>query len=455
MIERVRRYVAPAYLFLCLVLGGSAQGTWRNATLQLLAVGLIVWALIERRDQPLPRAARQLGIVIALAMVLVIIQLVPLPFGLWSALPGREFIAIGFDLLGLEPGAMPLSLGPYHTIATALALLPPLGMLAAMLLLRAYTPVALALALIGAAAAGVLLGILQVSSPAPEQSPWYLYPISNYGAATGFFANSNHMAALLLISIPFIAALGAKLRDRAKDVRMKTAGLALASSGLILVALGLLLNRSLAGLGLGLPVLLASLMILFGLPARLLKGGSIVIGLGAIAAIALLWSAPVGSGLDRLGTSTSVVSRQQIFANSVDLVREFGAAGTGLGTFQKVYPLREDAGEVDRFYVNHAHNDYAELAVETGLPGVLLILAFLVWWATTVWHMLRSPAADQFAFASAIASAAVLLHSAVDYPLRTGAISAAFAMCLVLIMQSRRSAHSDKDLRPARHLTVG
>ena len=69
--------------------------------------------------------------------------------------------------------------------------------------------------------------------------------------------------------------------------------------------------------------------------------------------------------------------------------------------------------------------------------------------------MLKSPAADQFAIASAIASAAMLLHSAVDYPLRTAAMSAVFAMCLVLIVQSRRSAQSGTDLRPARHLVVG
>ena len=58
-------------------------------------------------------------------------------------------------------------------------------------------------------------------------------------------------------------------------------------------------------------------------------------------------------------------------------------------------------------------------------------------------------------FAAAIASAAVMLHSAVDYPLRTAAMSAVFAMCLALILQSRRSVQSDSDLRPARHLVVG
>ena len=117
--------------------------------------------------------------------------------------------------------------------------------------------------------------------------------------------------------------------------------------------------------------------------------------------------------------------------------------------------MTEDPAKVDRYYVNHAHNDYLELAIETGLPGMILMLLFLAWWGRSVWRMLRSPSADHFAMAGAIASAAVLLHSVVDYPLRTAAMSAVFAICLALILQSRRSAHSDSDLRPARHLVVG
>ena len=33
---------------------------------------------------------------------------------------------------------------------------------------------------------------------------------------------------------------------------------------------------------------------------------------------------------------------------------------------------------MDATYVNHAHNDSLELALETGLPGILLLIAFLV-----------------------------------------------------------------------------
>jgi O-antigen ligase len=454
MINRLRPYVAPAYLLLCLLIGGSAQGAWGNAILRLIALALIAVALIKPGKEPVPKRLRWLLGLAALAVFLVLLQLLPLPVAVWSALPGRDMVLSGVQLLGLQPGPMPLSLAPYDSLATSLALLPPLGMLAAMLAYRETSPAWLAGALIAGAIGGVLLGILQVSSPDPIDSPWYLYRQSNFGVATGFFANSNHMAGLLLVTIPFIAALGARVRERSEDVKKRSAALALVGGGLVVVILGLMLNGSLAGYGLGGPVVLASLLMLLKPPKQYAAYGAVAIGLISLAAVALLWASPVSGKLGGDAT-VSVSTRQSILANSAELAKTYMPFGSGIGTFQKVYPLTEDPAEVDRTYVNHAHNDYLELAIETGLPGIVLMIMFLAWWGVSVWRMLRSPAAGHFAVAAAIGSAAALLHSLVDYPLRTAAFSATFAMCLALIILSRRSAHSAKDLRPTRHVSVG
>ncbi|MCF2514336.1 O-antigen ligase family protein [Sphingomonas sp. G124] len=449
MIDRIRPVVTPAYLFLCLLLGGSSQGIWANVFLRLTAISIIAWALLEYRHSLQPRAIRRLLVLVGLALALAVIQLVPLPVSIWSSLPGREQFLEGFQLLGIPPGRLAPSLAPYDSIATVLALLPPLGMLAAMIGLRGYSTNWLAAALIAGTVGGVLLGILQVTSANPLTSPWYLYRQSNFGVATGFFANSNHMASLLLVSIPFIAALGASARERTKEMWRKSAMLALAGGGLIVVILGLILNGSLAGYGLGLPVVFASLLMLIGPRSRFVQIGLIATAIAGVIALGLLWTAPVSRG-----AITSVNSRQAILSNSIELVRDYGMVGSGLGTFEKVYRMTEDPASVDRYYINHAHNDYLELAIETGLPGIILMLLFLAWWGQAVWA-LRSPAADYFARAAAIGSAAILLHSMVDYPLRTAAMSAVLAMCLVLTVQSRRRAQSATDLRPARHLVVG
>src|SRR5438067_1969922 len=90
MASRLREGVAPAYLFLCLVLGGSAQGIWANMVLQLLGIGILAWAALAPAEEPLLPPARQLLILALLAVALVALQLVPLPASLWPHLPGRH-----------------------------------------------------------------------------------------------------------------------------------------------------------------------------------------------------------------------------------------------------------------------------------------------------------------------------------------------------------------------------
>ena len=129
--------------------------------------------------------------------------------------------------------------------------------------------------------------------------------------------------------------------------------------------------------------------------------------------------------------------------------------GSGLGSFVKVYRLYERPDTVTSEYVVHAHNDYAELALELGLPGIILMLLFLAWWIAVAWRVWRTGEGGPFALAASIASAAMLVHSLVDFPLRTAAISSCFAMCLALLADRRAPQRQDStDLRPTRHIVV-
>jgi O-antigen ligase len=144
-----------------------------------------------------------------------------------------------------------------------------------------------------------------------------------------------------------------------------------------------------------------------------------------------------------------------MLATSAEAIRDFMPWGSGLGTFRSVYQLHENPVQVTNTYVIHAHNDYVELALELGLPGVLLMIAFLVWWVGTVWRAWRYTESGVWSRAASIASGAILLHSLVDFPLRTAAISAVFAMCLALLVERRSAAiQSKSDLRPTRHVVL-
>ncbi|MBA3666252.1 MAG: O-antigen ligase family protein [Sphingomonas sp.] len=450
--EKLRAALGPTYLFFCLVLGGSVQGVWGATSLQLLAVLIIAWSFAEPGQTNLQRPMRQLGWLVVAAVTLFAVHLLPLPPAIIMAMPGREIVAEGRVILGLRAGWSSLSLSPYDTAAAILPLLPPVAMLCAIVRLRAYSPHGLAVAVLTATVAAVALGALQTGSPDPPTSPWYLYKISNFGVATGFFANSNHMASMLLVSIPFMVALAAHSSRAAKEARKRFTLLVVGAAGLGLIMVGLALNGSLSGYGLVIPVTIASLLIAIplGLTARRAALG--LCAAGMLAFFLLLFS-PLSNHMP--GAATSIDSRQEMLAGGTAAFTQFAPVGSGFGTFTRVYPLFERPGEVDATFVNHAHNDYLELAVETGLPGIALMLLFLLWWAAAVRRMLASPAADGFAMAGAIGSAAVLVHSAVDYPLRTAAVAALFATCIALILVSRRTASAKTDIRPTRHLVIG
>lgn len=456
MISRFREAVVPAYLFLCLLLGGSAQGIWVNAALQFLAVAIIAWVAIAREQRRPTVSAKRLFLIAGLALLLVAVQLIPLPPAVWSKLPGRELVTSGYALLGQPLPWLPIALVPDEALANLLRLLPPIAILAAMLRLEAYRSSWLAWALVAGTSAGVLLGGLQVTSGAGTGSPWYLYPISNYGTATGFFANGNHMAILLVATIPFLFAILARARrDRSsKALQRRSAMVALTAGMLVVILLGLALNGSLAGFGLGLPVLAASALLMLR-PERQ-RRWLVAPALLLLVAIGAIFTLPVSARLQSLDAGTSVETRRAMTVTAWQATREFMPAGSGVGSFEKTYRLYENPAAVDRTFVNHAHNDYLEIALETGLAGVILMLLFLGWWAWSAWGRWSELQGGPFARAATIASAAILAHSLVDFPLRTSAMAAVFAVAIALIAQSRLrvAARTESDLWPSRHVEI-
>jgi O-antigen ligase len=222
-----------------------------------------------------------------------------------------------------------------------------------------------------------------------------------------------------------------------------------------LIIVGLGINGSLAGLGLMLPVSAATLLLM--LPGRRIP-------LWAIGAVALLGAASVGAvfsgrfdnNLISAEAQGDAVSRYTTFTTSFEAVKDHFPFGSGVGTFQPIYRLYEDSDRVTTTYINHVHSDWIEIVLETGLFGVAVLLLFLVWWGRRMIAIWRAPEPDYFARAATIASAAILAHSLVDYPLRTVAIGAIFAICCALMASGggvpRRGSRRTPAQRPARHL---
>ncbi len=92
-----------------------------------------------------------------------------------------------------------------------------------------------------------------------------------------------------------------------------------------------------------------------------------------------------------------------------------------------------------------------------GIFGVVLIAAFLGWWAMLASKIWRSASFSAMTRAAVIASGVILFHSVVDYPLRTSAIAAVFALCLGMMAQpaEARTDRSGAGVQRARHVKIG
>ena len=437
--------VALAYLTLVLLLGGaSAAGFIGNFLIQVLGAGLIGFCL--SRPSWSPEAAdfpwRRL---LAAWLALIVVQLVPLPPAIWSSLPGRQAVAQGFALLDQPLPWLPLSLDPWGTIASLAWWLPAFALLLAMARSDAPRGQHVAQLLAVVAALSIAISAMQRASGA-----FYFYRITNYGMGTGFFANSNHQASFLLITLALWGASQASAPPPGVRADRRQAGQALYWGVVLLLVIGVLLSNSLAGVGLLLPVLGGLALIAVKQRAfdrRLVIGVIAATVVLAIAYGVFFWRdvslAPAGGGHNR--------SRLDYLVTSWPAIRDSLPFGWGLGSFSEIYQWYEPAASLNSSYANHAHDDLWELILETGVFGLIPLALFLAWWAPWSVRLWKNRTINPFACGASLATAAVLAHSLVDYPLRTAAVSSLFAVCCMFMLRrssDRESSSSSREQRP-------
>lgn len=153
----------PAGLFFAF--GGASQGhALRLALVELAALPLLALAAGRLIQQGLWREHRfSLGLLAAVAAI-PLAQIVPMPPGVWTSLPGREQMVLALDLAGLQPGWSALSVTPDRTWGSALALLPPAAIFLAILSMGLGQRERLVQLCIAGSVAGILLGAAQLAS---------------------------------------------------------------------------------------------------------------------------------------------------------------------------------------------------------------------------------------------------------------------------------------------------
>jgi tetratricopeptide (TPR) repeat protein len=130
--------------------------------------------------------------------------------------------------------------------------------------------------------------------------------------------------------------------------------------------------------------------------------------------------------------------RKQIIADSVELWRQFPLVGTGLGTFEYVYPM------VDRGTVNevttHAENEYVQLITETGYVGAGIVGVFMIGAGVVVVKQLRGMRSSVHMATIGIAAAllATAIHAISDFALHMPANALLVATLLGLLVALSR-----------------
>jgi len=407
--------------------GQSVFLTFIQAIPQAIGVVALAYGAWHWRAVIAVPGARAMLAIAAAIVALVVVQLVPLPYGWWSALPGRD---VAVAMLAAGPGGTPwhaLSQDPQATLQSAFMLLPAAGMLTVGLMLDRVALRGLLLLLLALAAVSLMLGWLQLI--AGIDSNLYLYGDQRELVSIGLFSNRNHQADLLCLGA-LAAGIALYFFAPAQD-GIRRHRFAMACGAVVLFGAGVAAtgSRTGAGLFLAVAVVAVALSLAERRGRRRARRRALLVALAALLTIAVGWLL-VGQPLARLGPSDDL--RFAIWPNAWYLARSLWPVGGGFGTFAPSYQQVESLGSVTPLLINAAHNDYLQLLIEGGAVALAIVAAFLAWLAVQARRIARAPAgrAGWFGLAGV---ALLLIHSAVDYPLRTEALSTIFVLlCLVI-----------------------
>lgn len=148
-------------------------------------------------------------------------------------------------------------------------------------------------------------------------------------------------------------------------------------------------------------------------------------------------------GLEKLAqrmekSSVETETRDEVALATLNQWQDYLILGSGGGTYQHVFP-KYRTSEISMFY-DHAHNDVLQMASETGVVGiVLLVVVVLFSWFTAIRALAlrHDPLNIGLAFAATMGILALSIHSFVDFNHQMPANAATFMVILSLAWIAR------------------
>ena len=461
---------AFAVFMICVFLmgGGSRDDIRSLVILRPLAIMFAAYAIVTRPEGMWRGRLFPAWTVVALA-ILMLAQLVAMPPQMWGSLPGREIYSDIAAIAGLEAVWRPLTLSPSRTLNSIMSLSVPIAAILLFLNLDPRYHRHSILLILGLIVTSSFLSIVQLLGQ--SNSAFYLYEVTNNGLPVGLFANRNHHALMLCIGIVVAGWCAAGFGKNPKYRNQAKIGAGLLIFVLVPV---IFLAGSRLGLLLLLPAIVTSVGLLStidrsmdgankrssrrdgsegripGIVDFLRKNMIYLIGAAAILIGLLFVLFSRSLAFDRLlGKDPVTDLRTQLFPTFGEMTWDFLPWGSGFGTFEFAFRRYETGDLLRPSYLNQAHNDWAQLAIEGGLPAIILLLVAIMWIVVRAGKILFDRLARSRDRQTAILCAIVFLFMAasslVDYPLRVPshmAVASVFACLLAGLGRNKKKSQS-------------
>jgi O-antigen ligase len=272
---------------------------------------------------------------------------------------------------------------------------------------------------------GVLFALFAVAQDFTSDGKLFWIHTPQFGGSIyGSYVNRDHYAGLMemLVPIPVVLSLGHLLHGAKRVMAGFSAGL---------MASTIFLSGSRGGMIAFVAEMALLAALIFG-KQRSTRRMAVYVGL-CFFTVALIVYLSKGQVLGRFA-DLSPDMRLFITKDSIPIFLKKPVFGWGLGTFATIYPQYRSF-YTTRF-VNAAHNDYAQLLVETGLLGFALML----WFLFRLYRQGLPPSRRwdvkwdrALSLAALIGCTGILLHSFVDFNLQIPANAAVFYVLCALV----------------------
>ncbi len=460
-------------LLICLIafmpFAFGAVEAWSEQVVVVLSSAILFLFLLQKILNPQEGFARTFAYLpLLLFLFVIVLQIIPLPQGIVSAL-SPQTVSLQKELLDSTSGAqqnldkLTISFYPSATKHNLRIIFAIVSIFVVVLNnFKSYEQIKRllkAIVFIGAAVA-----IMAIIQNVIGNNKIYWFTSTPLKASSGPFINHSHFGQFMNLSIGAAAALLLlKLREDFRNRHTTAANIfeyfdSSQASGLWALAAMISISAAAVFASLTRGGMVSMLMamcitvLLLAMRQSMRQHGWLVFAIALCAFVCLLYTG-FDAVYERFATFSSLDSYQtrlEIIRDLLNPARQFAVLGTGLGTHSVIYPMFQSISTVLRF--RFAENEYMQLIEEAGITGFVIMLIFGAIVAINFVKAIRDKKSNISitAYGLGFGLIAILIHSVSDFGQHlpaNAALSAIFCALIITLGQSRTGHISIKSVR--------